>query len=56
MLSYKYKLIQLAGAIIGGIGLIAATTLRQPLGGVIGLSFGIFFILIGLVGARLDQG
>lgn len=56
MLSFKYKLIQLLGAIIGGIGLLASTVLRQPLGGMIGLTFGILFILIGILGARLDQG
>lgn len=56
MLSLKYKLIQLLGAIIGGIGLLAATVLRLPLGGVIGLTFGILFILIGVAGSRLDQG
>ena len=56
MLSLKYKLIQLLGALIGSIGLLAATVLRQPVGGVLGLSFGIVFLLIGVVGARLDQG
>lgn len=56
MLSIKYKLIQLLGAIIGGAGLLAATVLRQPMGGVIGLTFGILFILVGIVGSLLDQG
>lgn len=56
MFSFKYKLMQLLGAIIGVIGLLAATVLRLPMGGVIGLSFGILFILVGVVGARLDQG
>jgi hypothetical protein len=44
------------GAIIGGIGLLAATVLRLHLAGAIGLAFGILFLLIGIAGARLDQG
>jgi hypothetical protein len=56
MLSIRYKLMQVLGAIIGGVGLLAATVLRHPLSGAIGLAFGILFLLIGIAGARLDQG
>jgi len=47
---------QVLGAIVGGAGLFAATVLRHPVGGAIGLAFGILFLLIGIAGARLDQG
>lgn len=55
MFFYKYKAMQILGAVVGCAGILAATIFELATSGAIGLVFGILFLVFGIVGRRLNE-